>query len=74
MHKPKMEELVNGDTAAMALQLIYRELEERYTEAQKDFEENPEDDFNSGRSMAYIEIIDIINNRVAIVNAPYGDD
>ena len=45
---------------------VCSELTERNEEAQKERAEHPSDMFNSGRALAYQEIVEIINNRLDI--------
>lgn len=45
---------------------MYNVVSERYEEAQKEYAEQRDDLFKSGRSLAYQEVFEIINNRLNI--------
>ena len=70
----EMEPIIKESSGYEALKLAFYELHERYVEAEQELRESPDDKFKSGRSLAFFEILEVINNRIAIVNSPYGDD
>ena len=70
----KMEPMINDAVAGEALRLTFSELYERYAEAEQEAIESPEDKFISGRSLAFFEILEIINNRIIMANPRYEND
>ena len=52
---------------------IINVIQERYEEAQNEFNENKGDAFISGRSLAYQEVFEIIKNRIDIYDINIDD-
>lgn len=47
---------------------LFHTLLERIKEAEQDSKENPDDNFKSGRSLAYMEVRDVLISRLDIYN------
>jgi hypothetical protein len=70
----KMEKLLEEAEGAKALYMVWQAVWDGYADAGIETEKNPDDMFEAGREEAFWEVLEIINNRIAIVNAPYGPD
>jgi len=68
----EMKKLHNITDGANALYLAFAELVNRYKESESALKQN--NDFEAGRAEAYFEALEILNNRISVMNAPYEED
>jgi hypothetical protein len=70
----ELNELIRSEDGATALYMALTELNKRYEEAEKVSGKVPESNYKTGYADALSHAIEVINNRITMVNAPYEDN